>query len=95
MQSHSLCMHAGGTGIWPAFWMLPSETPPACSGCGAYGNWPASGEIDILEAVNDMNTAYGTVHYGGPVTTMSSGWSQGTYGAPPLSAVSPRDQLCS
>ena len=40
-----------------------------------------------MEAVNSMNTAYGTLHYGGPVTTMSSGWSQGSYSGPPLSAV--------
>ncbi|HEX2764160.1 MAG TPA: glycoside hydrolase family 16 protein [Allosphingosinicella sp.] len=32
-----------GTGTWPAFWMLPNPS--------IYG-WPASGEIDILEAVN-------------------------------------------
>ena len=69
--------------------MLPSETPPTCSGCGAYGGWPTSGEIDILECVNDMNTVYGSLHYGGPVTTMSSGWSQGVYGQRPLSAVRP------
>ena len=30
-----------GIGMWPAIWMLPTE--------GAYGGWPASGEIDIME----------------------------------------------
>lgn len=30
-----------GTGMWPAIWMLPTN--------GAYGGWPASGEIDIME----------------------------------------------
>lgn len=29
-------------GLWPAFWMLPDTT--------TYGNWPNSGEIDIMEA---------------------------------------------
>lgn len=33
-----------GQGVWPAFWMLPSDR--------AYGDWPHSGEIDIMEAVN-------------------------------------------
>lgn len=32
-----------GTGMWPAIWMLPTDW--------AYGNWPASGEIDIMENV--------------------------------------------
>lgn len=33
-----------GQGTWPAFWMMPAND--------SYGNWPLSGEIDILEAVN-------------------------------------------
>lgn len=32
-----------GLGTWPAIWMLPTKD--------AYGNWPASGEIDIMENV--------------------------------------------
>jgi len=32
-----------GRGIWPAIWMLPTDW--------AYGEWPASGEIDIMEHV--------------------------------------------
>jgi Beta-glucanase/Beta-glucan synthetase len=32
-----------GRGIWPAIWMLPTDWE--------YGNWPASGEIDIMENV--------------------------------------------
>ena len=51
----------GGQGLWPAFWMLPQDF--------AYGGWAASGEIDILEAVNlgvrGNNTVHGTIHYGG------------------------------
>ncbi|KAI8852776.1 concanavalin A-like lectin/glucanase domain-containing protein [Chytridium lagenaria] len=31
-----------GDWIWPAIWMLPKH--------GAYGQWPASGEIDIMES---------------------------------------------
>ena len=50
-----------GQGLWPAAWMLPSDN--------AYGGWAASGEIDIMEAVNTGgsggNTVHGTLHYGG------------------------------
>ena len=56
-----------GQGIWPAFWMMPSDA--------VYGGWAASGEIDILEAINIPNTVYGTLHYGGgwPNNTSSGG----------------------
>jgi beta-glucanase (GH16 family) len=47
----------GGNGIWPAFWLMPRDD--------VYGGWPSSGEIDVLEAVVDMSTIYGSVHYGG------------------------------
>jgi len=41
-----------GQGIWPAFWML-----------GTPVNWPASGEIDIMENIGrEPNTTHGTVH---------------------------------
>ena len=52
-------------GMWGAAWMLPSTTNSSCSGCGKYGGWASSGEIDIFEAVNDMKEAISTVHYGG------------------------------
>lgn len=53
-----------GQGIWPALWMLPTEWK--------YGGWPASGEIDIFEAVNSNtlingvpnNEVHGTLHFG-------------------------------
>ena len=59
-----------GQGTWPAIWMLPTNSP--------YGDWAASGEIDILEAVNlkaptdeagasadtPESRVYGTLHYG-------------------------------
>ncbi len=44
-------------GIWPAFWMLPTNSP--------YGGWAASGEMDIMESVNYADRIYGTIHYGG------------------------------
>jgi beta-glucanase (GH16 family) len=44
-----------GRGIWPAIWMLPSDW--------AYGGWPASGEIDIMEHVGYLpDSLYGSVH---------------------------------
>ncbi len=44
-----------GRGTWPAIWMLYSEN--------TYGNWPASGEIDIMEHVGyDPNRIHCTVH---------------------------------
>ena len=50
-----------GQGIWPAFWLLAQDSP--------YGRWAASGEIDIVEAVNldgtGGNRIFGTIHYGG------------------------------
>ena len=47
-----------GRGIWPAFWMLPTDE--------AYGGWAASGEIDIMEYVGQQpNRVFGTLHYGG------------------------------
>jgi len=50
-----------GQGIWPAIWMLPTDY--------AYGGWAASGEIDIMEAVNlpvggFEKQIHGTLHYG-------------------------------
>lgn len=57
---------SSGNGIWPAFWMLPEEgARPDCSGCGIYGDWPASGEIDIMETFGDMKGVNGTIHFGG------------------------------
>lgn len=57
-----------GQGTWPAIWMLPERD--------TYGKWAASGEIDILEAVNlgvpcakcpggRESTILGTLHFGG------------------------------
>ncbi len=44
-----------GKGTWPAIWMLPTDWK--------YGDWPASGEIDIMEHVGyDQNRIHGTVH---------------------------------
>lgn len=55
-----------GQGIWPAFWMLGANFPNT--------PWPQSGEIDIMEHVNNETRTHGTIHwdsngyasYGGP-----------------------------
>ena len=53
----TMAMVPSGVGTWPAFWMLPSDW--------AYGGWPDSGEIDILEHVGcSLGTVYQTVHTG-------------------------------
>lgn len=47
-----------GQGLWPAFWMLPENSP--------YGGWAASGEIDIMEARGqNPDRVVTTIHYGG------------------------------
>ncbi|MDR2690694.1 MAG: family 16 glycosylhydrolase [Dysgonamonadaceae bacterium] len=46
-----------GRGTWPAIWMMPQDD--------AYGVWPNSGEIDIMEFVGyEIDKVYGTVHRG-------------------------------
>lgn len=53
-----------GDWIWPAIWLLPEQ--------GAYGTWPASGEIDIMEsrgndpsyAPGGVDTFASTLHWG-------------------------------
>jgi len=47
-----------GQGMWPAFWMLPTNPTQG---------WPMSGEIDIFESVGQSaNMSFGTLHYGQP-----------------------------
>lgn len=44
-----------GLGTWPAIWMMPTAS--------AYGTWPNSGEIDIMEHVGyDQGTIYSNIH---------------------------------
>ena len=44
-----------GRGMWPAIWMLPTDW--------VYGNWPSSGEIDIMENVGfDPYVIVGSAH---------------------------------
>lgn len=51
-------------GSWPAFWLMPTTN--------AYGNWPKSGEVDILEHVgNNFGKAMCAVH------TENKNWTNG------------------
>ncbi|MFC3560914.1 glycoside hydrolase family 16 protein [Pedobacter jamesrossensis] len=44
-----------GKGTWPAIWMLPTDR--------AYGDWPKSGEIDIMEHVGyDQDNVHFSTH---------------------------------
>ena len=46
-----------GQGIWPALWMLGGNISTV--------NWPACGEIDIMELIGSQpNRIHGTIHYG-------------------------------
>ncbi|KAL4451764.1 hypothetical protein ABPG75_007426 [Micractinium tetrahymenae] len=65
-----------GLGLWSAFWMLPEDGSYSyCSGCGRYGGWANSGEIDIMEVANTMQEVKGTLHFGGfwPYNVFSTG----------------------
>ena len=42
-------------GSWPAFWMLGENINSA--------GWPACGEMDIMEAINDTNNVYSNLHW--------------------------------
>jgi beta-glucanase (GH16 family) len=47
-----------GQGMWPAVWMLPTDSPD--------GTWAASGEIDIIESRgSNVHETLGTLHFGG------------------------------
>ncbi|MEY4904071.1 MAG: hypothetical protein RLZZ292_1886 [Bacteroidota bacterium] len=60
-----------GQGIWPALWMLGANISQV--------NWPACGEIDIMELLgHDMKTSYGTIHWGNTGDTKSKN-TQGVY----------------
>lgn len=68
-----------GKGSWPAIWMMP-ETPVV------YGNWPHSGEVDIMEHVNKENVVHQTIHNaavthadGGSTATQTSSYNRNEF----------------
>lgn len=44
-----------GQGMWPAFWMLGQNIHTV--------GWPACGEIDIMEHINNEDLLHGTLHW--------------------------------
>lgn len=53
-------------GSWPAIWLMPTTS--------AYGDWPKSGELDIMEHVgNKLGTVLSTVH------TQNNNWMNGSH----------------
>lgn len=58
-----------GDWLWPAIWMLPVKE--------TYGAWPASGEIDILEARGN-NHSYGKNYLGNNVASSTLHWGPDT-----------------
>lgn len=55
IQIRARLAKAAGRGTWSAIWMLPTDQ--------VYGQWPDSGEIDIMEHVGyDATRFHGTVH---------------------------------
>ena len=46
-----------GKGLWPALWMLPQDD--------TYGNWAASGEIDVMEILGEQpGKVLSSIHFG-------------------------------
>ncbi len=41
-------------GVWPALWLMPKNG----------GSWPVTGEIDMMEHLNNDDVVYQTLHYG-------------------------------
>jgi beta-glucanase (GH16 family) len=56
-----------GQGLWPAFWMLGSDIWNV--------GWPKCGELDVVEGINGMPTAFGTAH--GPDYAKSAAYKYG------------------
>jgi hypothetical protein len=58
-------MPGGICGVWPAFWSFGP-------------NWPSSGEIDIIEGVNDQSTNAVTLHTSSGCTMSNAGSAGGS-----------------
>lgn len=55
-------------GLWPAFWMMPQDS--------AYGGWPRSGEIDIMELKGRFPyETSSALHFGTPHTYRSDNYT--------------------
>jgi beta-glucanase (GH16 family) len=56
--SARLQLPAGGQGYFPAFWALGASLRHGTA------DWPAAGEIDVMESVDDLPQTFGTLHCG-------------------------------
>jgi beta-glucanase (GH16 family) len=68
-----------GRGLWPAIWLLHSDS-------AVYGPWPASGEIDIVEAFdpgNGNNEVRSATQYGIPTDSFAATTSNYDLGVSP------------
>jgi beta-glucanase (GH16 family) len=62
-----------GTGLWPAIWFLPRYTDQVTMSA-FYGNWPNSGEVDLMEHDGTRVTSItSALHYYGGNTHGDSG----------------------
>ena len=70
-----------GCGTWPAFWSNGTNFPESCNPTSISQlpfaphlgpNWPAGGEIDIVEGVHDYTNNQATVHTNQGCTIPSS-----------------------
>lgn len=59
-----------GKGIWPAFWLLGNNV-------GVVG-WPACGEIDVMERINDAGLPPGGMEPSPPPVPGTSDWNKGS-----------------
>jgi len=60
-----------GDWLWPALWLLPTFN--------AYGDWPASGEIDIVESRGNTNYQAGGVNQFGSTLHWGPFWPYDPY----------------
>ena len=57
-----------GQGMWPAIWMMPNNP--------AYGGWPRSGEIDIMENLgHEPWLLYSTLHHSADNQMLHGTWT--------------------
>lgn len=61
-----------GKGAWPAIWLMPATA--------TYGDWPQSGEIDVMEHINQEPVIHQTIH--NAAVTGGGGGSKATHSSP-------------